>query len=128
MATNLSVSTPFDFINFGHWFASGITAVKSGLKFVEEKVGPTVQKVVEGAEPVTALAAASNVPYASAVLLFERGIDSAAGALLAAVHTAGAFDPSSPVVTLKVGIDTFNEMKQFIEDQKANLASLGYKL
>lgn len=128
MATNLSATTPFGFTSFSHWFASGVTAVKAGFKFVEEKVVPTVQKVAEGAEPTTSLAAAANVPYASAALLFERAIDSAAGALLAAVHTVDAVDPSSPTVTLKVGIDTFKEMKQFIEDQKANLASLGYKL
>lgn len=118
--------SPFGFASLGHFFASAFGDLKKATAFVENTAIPDIQKVDQEAEQVTGVVAAF-VPQASTALVVERALDSAAGELLAAVHTA---DPAEGANFVNVQLDmaTYTSFKQFIADQKTALSKLGYNL
>lgn len=129
MATTAPATTAshFGFTSLGHYISAGFSKLKTVLTYTENKVIPAVETGLKDVEADTEILAAAGVPHASEALLLERALDSAAGELLAAIHVTDPIDGAT-TVDLKIGIDAFNAFKQFIADQSAALAGLGFKL
>jgi hypothetical protein len=115
------------FATLGHYIATGASKLKAALVYTEQKIVPTVVKIDQAAEKTTAVLAAAGVPYASEALEFERLLESAAGEFLSAIHTA---DPISGAtsVDVKIGIDTYNQFKSFIDQYKDKFSAIGHPL
>lgn len=115
----------FGFGSIGHFFAAAVGDLKKVSKAVPVVVG-AIQAADKVAEQVTQTVIECGVPQASAALVIERAIDAAAGELLGAVHTTTPPADSAAAVTLTLTRAAFDGYKQFLVEQKATLAALGY--